>query len=224
MRKTSSIAAVAMSIFSAVMIISVISAYQSTYGFSLQAVEDETGIAISNSTIGLNATLLGNNYGLTDVNLFLLNKSFIVSPGEKILSGILLPLNLDKLNQLGYPTQNVSMSISVLGILGALFFNLTKSFSLGKSVLPAPFDNFSVNQFSFKRNGSTLIAVTFNYFLPIVEHFGKILVKFNGSSVGNLSLSNITNGFNQLSSYIKVPRNTNSSNLTFSAGPFTWKV
>ncbi len=220
MKKSSSIAAIAMSIFTAVLIISVISAYQSTYGFSLQSVEDS--VVINGSSVGINETVMGNNFGLTAVNLFLMNKSYTVSPGEKVIHDLLLPLNLDKLTQMGYPTHNVSIGVSLLAFLAALFFNLSKTFTLGKSVIPAPFDNFSVAQFSSNRNGTALISVTFNYLLPFIMHVSEILVKTGNITVGNLSLNGLSHGFNRLSSLISLPSGFSNGNLTFSAGPLSW--
>lgn len=219
-KKTTSIAAVAMSIFTAVMIVSVVSAYESTYGFSLMSISD--AVTINNNAVAINETLIGNNVGLTAVNLFLLNKTYSMGPGEKLIHGLLLPLNLKALNSLGYPTHNVSIGLSVLGFLAALFFNLSRNFTLGNSVIPAPFDNFTVRNVSVGPGSSAIIQVTFNYFLPLLMHVSEIAVKSGGISVGNLSLSNLVHGFNSISSNITVPRGSNLQNFTFQAGPLQW--
>ncbi len=211
-----------MSIFTAVMIISVVSAYQSTYGFSLQSVG--SAVYINDSTVGINESLVGNNVGLSSVNLFLLNKSFKVGPGEKSLGGLIIPLNLDKLNNLGYPTHNVSLGVSVLGVLAAMFFNLSKNFLLGKTIMPAPFDNFSVGGITAYGNGTGLVRVAFNYFLPIVLHLAEITITSGNFTLGNISLGNLSHGFNSITSTVNLPSPANFLNLTFQAGPLTWNA
>lgn len=202
------------------MIISVVSAYQSTYGFDLQSVGN--AVVISGSAVGINESLVGNNLGLSAVNLFILNKSFNLGPGKNVLGGLIVPLNLDKLTSLGYPTHNVSLGVSVLGILAALFFNLSKNFLLGKTVMPAPFANFTVTDLTRSGYSSGIIHVAFNYFLPLIFHLTEIMIKSGNLTLGNISLSSLSPGLNSLTSNIQLPTSLNLMNLTFQAGPLTW--
>lgn len=220
MKKTSSIAAVAMSIFTAVIVVSVVSAYQSTYGFDLNSIGN--GVVISASGVGINESLVGKNMGLSAVNLFILNKTFTVSPGLKSLGDLIVPLNLSQLNTMGYPTHNVTLGISILGTLVALFFNLSKNFALGKTVMPAPFDNFTITDLTKNGNGTGMLSIAFNYFLPVLFNIAKIGIMNGPNSIGNISLSNLVPGFNNMTSIIQLPPGLNSLNLSFQAGPLTW--
>lgn len=209
-----------MSIFTAVMLISVVSAYQSTYGFDLESIGN--AVVIGGSGVAVNESLVGNNLGLSAVSLSILNKSFTLTPGQKTLGNFLVPLNLDKLSSMGYPTHNISFGVSVLGKLAALFFKLARDFALGQAVLPAPFGNFNVTGITETSNGSGIIHVAFNYFLPLVFHIAKIAVSSGNLSLGNISLTGLAKGFNSLSSNIQIPSGLNSLNLTFQAGPLQW--
>lgn len=209
-----------MSIFAAVMLISVVSAYQSTYGFDLQSVGN--AVVVGGSGVAINESLVGNNLGLSAVSLSILNKSFMLSPGQKSLGDFLVPLNLDKLTALGYPTHNISLGVSILGKLAALFFKLAKDFALGDTLIPAPFDNFNVTGITSLSNGTGLIQVAFNYFLPVMFHIAEIAITSGNLSLGNISLSGLSPGFNSLTSNLLIPSGLNMLNLTFQAGPLKW--
>ncbi|GEM_PF-4474903 len=222
MKKTTSVAAVALSVFTAVMLVSVVSAYDSAYGFTIFS--SEPSIIFTNDGVVLNESVSGINSGMMPVRVSVLNESFIVQPGNKIMRSIFMPLNLTDLLSNGYPLHNVTIPLSLMAFITALFFNASKSIILGGKNIPAPFSNFSVDNVTQTSFGKAIIEVSFYYFLPEMFHIANILLKYHNTTLGQISLKNLTRGLNILSGTLSTGNSSIPAEITFVAGPLSWSV
>jgi len=219
-KKSSSIAIICMSVFTAVLIVSVVSAYDSTYGFSLHSLG--FNVYMNNNGMQVNATVGADNLGITSVTMYADNGSYNVQSGYSVLNIPLLPLSSLIINSSGFPLKNMTVMLSMFSDLVALFFNLSKTFILGNISIGAPFEGFLINGITKESNATGLLQVSFNSFFPFIISITKIVVSIGSQILGNISLSNMSEGFHSLSSYIKLPASQGSYDLTFRAGSFSW--
>lgn len=220
MKKSTSIAVVCMSIFTAVMIVSVVSSYDSTYGFTLRSIG--FNVYVDQSGLEINARVGAENLGFTPMTMYADNSSYSIASGYNILNLSLTPLTTLSFENSGFPLKNMTVVISVFSELVALFFNLTRTFVLGNLSIGAPFSGFSIDSFTAQSNATALLRVSFDNFFPFIISITKIVVSIGSKVLGNISLQNWDTGFNSLCSYVKMPTSGGPYDLSFSAGPFSW--
>ncbi|MCL4329650.1 MAG: hypothetical protein M1533_01445 [Candidatus Thermoplasmatota archaeon] len=222
MKLSAMIGTAAFSVIVVIMLIAVASMYQATYGSTNFEVTSETVYYTTSGPV-LAATIHASDNSYLPSNLQALNYSGSVPGMGSSVFNISMPLNLSSLMGNLWPVHNVTMNVST--IIHIVSFILSDAVPLaikGIRVL-APFAGFAIGNVTAQKNGTYLVSATFTYLLPLALEFTSIAVHHGSALLGNLTIGSV--GASQKVSatgYINSPGSGGPTNLTMSAGSFSW--
>lgn len=225
MRISTAIGGVALTIFTILIVISFASMYESTYG-SVGSLEVKAkGVEFTSQSVLLFSEISGRNPGNFNEIVSALNNSFLIGPGSTNSTNISFPFNISSLVSKGWPSNNVSLSASMLVFAASFLLKASRNMNISMS-LGAPFGNFSIGKLeSGSGSGSGNISVNFTDFFSQGLNITKIDVLENSTSIGNIALPVLSFGSNyNLSGTVSLLNGSPHANLTFKAGPIQWTI
>lgn len=227
MKLSSMISGAALAVIVVLMLISVVSIYDATYGTISDLKVSSPQLGISDQGVYYSSNISGNNRGFMPTTLEVMNQSLSLSPGKNTTQYFVFPINLTNLYNNQWPLQNVTVSLSYLVSLVSYFFNASLPVKQNVTI-PAPFYGFNVTKIlnnSSTNNYSHTIYASFSYFFPMIMKISNISVLFNGTQIGNITLPPLSVGHSfGVSGNINLKTNLPTVNLEFKAGPLSWMV
>ncbi len=227
MRITSAISIAVLSVIVVIMLISVGSMYEATYGSSGSINVVNENVTYSPSGVTLNAVLSASNNGFLPANLQFVNQSLSIPGNSNGLMKISFPLNTSALLNGSFPVKNVIMNVSLLLHMASYVFSVMVPLTLKGIKILAPLENFTLMNIMSRGNGSYLLNTSFIDLVPGFLNLTSITVLLGSTIIGNFNMSGIMQqGSHSAASFVvnNVADQKGPVNLTFKAGVFTWQV
>ncbi|MGC8506267.1 MAG: hypothetical protein ACP5NK_06140 [Thermoplasmata archaeon] len=225
MKLSSAISIAVLSVIVAIMLISVGSMYEATYGSSGSVSVVSENVLYSPAGVTVDATVKASNYGYLPANLQYVNQSMIIPGSSNGIMRISFPLNASALMNGSYPVRNVIMNVSLFLHIASYVFAVMVPLTLKGIKVLAPLENFTLLNVMSRGNGSYLLNTSFYDLVPGFLNMTNISVLLGSTIIGNLT-GIIQNGSHATASFVvnNVKNAEGPVNLTFKAGVFSWQV
>lgn len=228
MKISSAISGTALAVIVVVMLISVVSIYDTAYGTVPMLNIGSPNVQITGNGVTLAVNISAHNRGLAGTEIQIYNQTYDFQPSQTQSYIFSLPVNVSALYSLQWPVQNVSYSFEFPLSVVSYFFNSTVSVKESNITIPAPFCNFrilNVTNASGQSNLTKQISVEFVNYMPLPASVSKLHIESGGKQIGLIELPVLTSGkLYDLNGTFTPSTAASTVNLTFSAGSFSWTV